>query len=58
MCTASSRVFVQEKIYDEFVQKSKERAKKVVVAEGTNPDAFHGPLVDETQVFKNNIRFS
>ena len=48
-CCASSRIFVQESIYDEFVKKTVEKAKTMKVGEYTDLDASHGPQVDEIQ---------
>jgi len=50
VCCAGSRTFVHEKIYDQFVKKSVERAKKLPFMKDdlTNPLA-HQPLVDSIQ---------
>merc|ERR1712169_46331 len=42
-CCAGSRVYVQESIYDKFVQKFKERAAKNVVGDPFAADTFQGP---------------
>jgi len=52
ICCGGSRTYVHEAIYDEFVRKSAERAKKRTVG---NPYDFKnesGPQVDETQMEK------
>ncbi|KAM9331105.1 aldehyde dehydrogenase 1A1-like [Gastrophryne carolinensis] len=49
MCAAGSRVFVQEKIYDEFVRRSAERAKKRVIGDPLKPGVDHGPQVNKSQ---------
>ena len=41
-CTAGSRTFVEESIYDEFVAKSVALAKKKVVGDPWNPDTENG----------------
>ncbi|XP_008308658.1 retinaldehyde dehydrogenase 3 [Cynoglossus semilaevis] len=51
-CTAASRVFVQESIYEEFVQRSKENAKKIVVGDPLDPRTSHGPQIDQQQFDK------
>jgi len=52
MCTAGSRLFVQEEIYDEFVKKAVERAKKRVVGSGFQPGIDQGPQIDNEQFQK------
>lgn len=47
-CTAASRVFVEESIYEEFVQKSIEEAKKIVIGDPLDPQTSHGPQVGST----------
>ncbi|KAL4660761.1 aldehyde dehydrogenase family 1 member A3-like isoform X1 [Arapaima gigas] len=46
-CTAASRVFVEESVYDEFVHRSVENAKKVVVGNPMDPRTSHGPQIDQ-----------
>ncbi|KAM4597309.1 retinaldehyde dehydrogenase 3 isoform 1-T1 [Fundulus diaphanus] len=46
-CTAASRVFVQEKIYEEFVRRSIESAKKIVIGDPLDPQTTHGPQIDQ-----------
>jgi aldehyde dehydrogenase (NAD+) len=48
-CCAGSRVFVEETIYERFVEKSIVRAQKRVVGDPFDPSTELGPLVDETQ---------
>ncbi|KAB5514272.1 hypothetical protein DKX38_028178 [Salix brachista] len=52
ICVASSRVFVQEGIYDEFVKKLKEKAKNWVVGDPFDPRSRQGPQVDKQQFDK------
>src|SRR5271169_536911 len=47
-CCAGSRLFVEEKIYDEFVERSAARAKKRRVGDPFSPRTEQGPLIDET----------
>lgn len=44
-CTAASRVFVEESIYEDFVHRSIEKAKKIVIGDPLNPQTSHGPQV-------------
>ncbi|KAK5619968.1 Aldehyde dehydrogenase 1 member A3 [Crenichthys baileyi] len=44
-CTAASRVFVHEMIYAEFVRRSIENAKKIVIGDPLDPQTTHGPQV-------------
>jgi acyl-CoA reductase-like NAD-dependent aldehyde dehydrogenase len=51
-CCAGSRVFVEEKIYDQFVEQSTARAKKRTVGDPFDANTEQGPQVDETQMEK------
>ena len=51
-CCAGSRVFVEEKVYDQFVQKSAERAKRRVVGDPLDKLTEQGPQVDAEQFKK------
>src|SRR5271168_2348056 len=51
-CCAGSRVFVEEKIYDEFVEKSGARARRRTVGDPFDPETEQGPQVDQTQFDK------
>ncbi len=48
-CCAGSRVFVEETIYDEFVEKSIARARKRRVGDPLDPLTDQGPQVSESQ---------
>jgi aldehyde dehydrogenase (NAD+) len=48
-CCAGSRVFVEETIYDEFVEKSIARAGKRRVGDPLDPRTDQGPQVSESQ---------
>ncbi|XP_066146692.1 aldehyde dehydrogenase, mitochondrial [Euwallacea fornicatus] len=52
VCCAGSRTFIQESIYDEFVERSIERAKKRRVGDPFHPDTEQGPQIDEEQFNK------
>src|SRR5580698_7470079 len=51
-CCAGSRVFVEEKIYDQFVEKSGIRARKRTVGDPFDPMTEQGPQVDQAQFDK------
>jgi len=48
-CCAGSRVYVQEGIYDKFVEQFKARAQKNVVGDPFGKDTFQGPQVSQVQ---------
>jgi aldehyde dehydrogenase (NAD+) len=48
-CCAGSRVFVEEKIYQQFVEKSVARARKRRVGDPLDPTTEQGPQVDQSQ---------
>jgi aldehyde dehydrogenase (NAD+) len=51
-CCAGSRLYVEEKCYDEFVEKSVARAKRRTVGDPNHPDTEQGPQVDSEQFNK------
>jgi len=51
-CCAGSRIFVEDKVYDEFVERSVERAKKRSVGDPFDPSFEQGPQIDEEQFKK------
>jgi aldehyde dehydrogenase (NAD+) len=51
-CCAGSRLFVEAKAYDEFVEKSVARAKKRTVGDPFDPNTEQGPQVDDIQFEK------
>ncbi|XP_072034042.1 aldehyde dehydrogenase, mitochondrial-like [Amphiura filiformis] len=51
-CTAGSRTFVEESIYDKFVEAATERAKKRTVGNPFDSSNEQGPQVDEEQFTK------
>jgi len=52
ICVSPSRMFVQEKIYDEFVKRSKELALKRIVGDPYDAKTQQGPQVDDIQYKK------
>lgn len=51
-CVAATRTFVHESIYDEFVKKTVELAKKHVIGDPLDESVDHGPQIDEEQFNK------
>uniref|UniRef100_A0A336LN47 aldehyde dehydrogenase (NAD(+)) n=1 Tax=Culicoides sonorensis TaxID=179676 RepID=A0A336LN47_CULSO len=51
-CCAGSRTYVQDKVYDEFVERSAERAKKRTVGNPFDLNVEQGPQVDSEQLNK------
>jgi aldehyde dehydrogenase (NAD+) len=51
-CCAGSRTFVDQKIYDEFVERSTERAKRRTVGDPLDAKTEQGPQVDSDQFNK------
>ncbi|KAI3887380.1 hypothetical protein MKX03_002784 [Papaver bracteatum] len=51
-CCAGSRTFVHERVYDEFVEKSRELAKKRIVGDPFKQGVEQGPQIDVKQFEK------
>ncbi|KAL4227565.1 Aldehyde dehydrogenase [Mactra antiquata] len=51
-CTAGSRTYVEESIYDKFVEASRERALRRTVGNPYDPNVEQGPQIDEDQMNK------
>jgi len=51
-CCAGSRIFVQENIYNEFVEKSVEAAKNIKIGDPFDSSTDQGPQVDSEQMGK------
>ncbi len=51
-CCAGSRTFVEEKVYDEFVERSTARAKRRTVGNPLDKNTEQGPQVDNEQFNK------
>jgi len=49
VCSAGSRLVLDKAIYDKFLERLVERAKKIVVGDGFDPKTEMGPLVAERQ---------
>lgn len=54
-CSANSRVFIEEPVYDELVGRLKELAEKLVIGNPTERQVFLGPVINQSsyQDFKN-----
>lgn len=48
-CTATSRLILEEKIYDQFIEMVVERTKKLKLGNGLKEDTDVGPLINENQ---------
>jgi betaine-aldehyde dehydrogenase len=49
MCTAMSRIFVQEAIYDSFIKSFVEKTKRIRLGLADNPETQMGPLISDAQ---------
>src|SRR3984893_17718695 len=50
ICSAGTRLFVEKKIYDEFVGRVADFSKTLRVGDGSDPETQVGPLVSEEQL--------
>ncbi|KAL8935447.1 MAG: hypothetical protein Q9211_004703 [Gyalolechia sp. 1 TL-2023] len=48
-CSAGSRIYVQEGIYDKFIEAFKARAQKNIIGDPFAEDTFQGPQVSQAQ---------
>jgi succinate-semialdehyde dehydrogenase/glutarate-semialdehyde dehydrogenase len=51
-CVCTNRFYVQDGVYDEFVEKLAERVKAMKVGYGMDPGVDAGPLIDEAAIEK------
>lgn len=51
-CVCANRIFVQDAVYNEFTGKLAEKVRQLVVADGLNPTAQQGPLINAAAVIK------
>ena len=51
-CVCANRIYVQDGVYDAFAAKLAEKVKALKVADGTEPGAILGPLIDNAAVAK------
>ena len=54
-CCAGSRIFVHEKIYDEFMTKFTAHTKELKVGDPFDPDCFQGPQISQQQYDVSNM---
>jgi len=52
VCSAGSRLLLQESIYDKFIERLVERAKKIKVGSGFDESTEMGPLISENHMNK------
>ncbi len=52
VCSAGSRLLLQDSIYDRFIERLVERASKIRVGPGDDPSTEMGPLVSEVHMRK------
>jgi succinate-semialdehyde dehydrogenase/glutarate-semialdehyde dehydrogenase len=51
-CVCANRLYVQEGVYDAFVQKLAEKTKGIKVGSGFEPGVNQGPLIDDQAIAK------
>ncbi|XP_050297033.1 glutarate-semialdehyde dehydrogenase [Anthonomus grandis grandis] len=51
-CVSANRFFIQEKVYDEYVNKLVHRVKSLKIGDGSQEGVQLGPLVNEPQLHK------
>lgn len=56
VCSSGSRLFVEDKVYDQVVEKIAERNRKYKVGDPFDPETEQGPQVDRTQ-FEKVMRY-
>jgi 1-pyrroline-5-carboxylate dehydrogenase len=49
-CSACSRVYVEEPVYDEFMERLTKRTQELVVGDPTDRETYVGPVIDERAV--------
>lgn len=52
VCAAGSRLLLEDSIYDEFIEKLKQRTVKIKVSDGTDRDTKMGPLISKAHMEK------
>ncbi|MDC0215901.1 aldehyde dehydrogenase [Candidatus Pelagibacter sp.] len=59
-CIAGSRLYIQEKIYDEFLDKLTSRAKKIKIGAPMDPDTEMGPISNfkQLETIEENIKLT
>jgi 1-pyrroline-5-carboxylate dehydrogenase len=49
-CSACSRVYVEEPVYEEFMERLTKRTQELIVGDPTDRDTYVGPVIDERAV--------
>jgi 1-pyrroline-5-carboxylate dehydrogenase len=49
-CSACSRVYVEEPVYDEFMERLTKRTQELIVGDPTDRETYVGPVIDERAV--------
>jgi 1-pyrroline-5-carboxylate dehydrogenase len=62
-CSAASRVFIEDEVYDELVERLKEMTEKLVIGDPTDRSVYLGPVVNRSsyndfQNFSNELKKS
>lgn len=52
VCSAGSRLLLEASIYDKFIERLVERANKITVGPGDDPESEMGPLISEAHMQK------
>jgi betaine-aldehyde dehydrogenase len=52
VCSAGSRLLVEDEIYDEFISRLVERAESIKIGDGGDPSSQMGPLISENHMNK------
>jgi betaine-aldehyde dehydrogenase len=50
VCSAGSRILVQQKIYDRFLERMSEKAKRIKLGSGLNRETKMGPVISKEQL--------
>jgi aldehyde dehydrogenase (NAD+) len=51
-CTAASRLIVEKKVESEFTERLADRARRMKIGDGLNPDTDMGPVINESALKK------
>lgn len=51
-CVCANRLYVHDKVYDQFVEKLTKRVEGLKVGDGSEPDSLQGPLINAAAVDK------
>ena len=51
-CICANRLYIHEKVYDEFLEKFSDAVSKIKVGDGFDEGVISGPLIDELSLYK------